>query len=1209
LLFLDYWDKITNRAQGEQWQELHRLHRRKVSMTPFVLLKRLSAAMSYAAALALVVFIFCAGNRASAQSVFGTIVGTVTDASGSAVPVANVRLNNTATNETKTVQSDANGNYTFVDLQPGTYSIGVEKEGFKKLTRSGIEVQVSSAIRVDAGLQVGDTQQTVDVTTETPLLQTQNATIGHEIEQKQVEELALNGRDVFNLIALAPGVVPQGSTMTSGTTVIAGASLQYQIGGGTAGQSAAYVDGAPVNVSYVNGNPIVPVQDSVQEFRVASSDVSPEFGRYGGGIVNITTKGGTNSFHGTMYEFMRNQDFNANGFFTNKAGLPRTKYQQNEYGATFGGPVKKDRSFFFLSWEQVDLRQAGTTTTTVPTAAMLQGNFSQAGIPQLYDPLSTALVNGVETRTPFAGNIIPASRINQTSVTMAHLMFAPPTNGGLTNNYVVGVPKVTDGNVWQARWDHRFGEKNMAFARYTQNNSNYSGSSNFFNTAGTGGKKGSENAVAGDTYTINATTFADFRASYLRSLSFTNPLSEGMNMCVFGPSWCQFNTQMTPGTQLPTPNIVPDNNFNGQPTINEIENIYTLSGSLTKIVGKHNLRFGAEARRIEWGYFQSNTDGTTYTFDAGFTQANPLNALSNSSGYGTASFLLGYPSNGSATEPDKNYGIEHYYGIWANDSWRATNKLTLTVGVRLEDPGSFTERYGSIETWVPNLPQTALSQATGLNLQGGLVLDGSQQRANKSWQNINYMWSPRIGAAYSLTNSTVIRAGYGIAALPNTVCFCLGPYNVPTNNAVSNMVTSLDGGLTPNPATTISNPFPTGLVTPSHSQAYINSLVGNGVDAPVAQQPGAYLETWSIGVQKQWGAGLMGDVTYMGGRGVHLPMYDLNTDQLPDQYLSMGSSLLTPVANPFYGVIPTSSTLGQKTIPQGYLLRPYPQYLYTSELGVDEGDSYYQSLQMKVQKRIKGGVLLATYTLAHLRSDVDVLDPWSEQNRYNVGGGEGVQDNTNIKGKNGEMSLSSFDVPRRAVFSYVTDLPFGQGQKYLSSTHGVVSKLVSGWGFSGTTIFQTGFPMALQDASPNTFENDFAIGNGGPGPPGAGVSRPNYTPGCNTAAPNGSTLQGRLSQWFNTSCFSAPGQFALGTEPRVDPNIRAQGVDNTDVALSKKTTIREGMMLTFRAEAFNVFNRVQFQAAGSQFGASTFGVVSAQTNQPRLIQLSLRLSF
>jgi hypothetical protein len=506
------------------------------------------------------------------------------------------------------------------------------------------------------------------------------------------------------------------------------------------------------------------------------------------------------------------------------------------------------------------------------------------------------------------------------------------------------------------------------------------------------------------------------------------------------------------------------------------------------------------------------------------------------------------------------------------------------------------------------LPQTALSKATGLNLVGGPVLVNSPQYQDRTWQRLHWkLFSPRVGLAYAANDSLVIRAGYGISYLPPVVSFSLGPYNSPLNNSITTMPATLDGGLTPNLGATLSNPFPSGIIPPpGHSQAFVDSLAGQGVGGPLPDQPTPMVQQWNVDVQKQVGAGLMIDVGYAGSRGAHLPLYSVNQDQLPNQYQSMGSDLLTQVSNPFYGVLPPSvGVLGQKTVAKGYLLKPYPQYLYVSAFSPDVGDTFYRALQVKVQKRFGGGgMVMASYAWSHLNGSADVLSTWLEASRFGVGGGNGVQDNTNIKG--GESSLSSFDAPHRLVLSYVVDLPFGKGKHFLRNVTGVADKLASGWGINGITTFQSGFPMAMVLASPNTLVNNWAIGNAGPGT-GAGVSRPNVIAGCNK---NVTGTKGQLLlKYFNTACFAAPGAFEFGNEPRVDPNLRYMGQNNFDFVLLKNTQLTERLGLQFRAEAFNLFNRVQFSPPNTQYGSSSFGQVTAQYNQPRLFQFGLRLSF
>jgi hypothetical protein len=350
----------------------------------------------------------------------------------------------------------------------------------------------------------------------------------------------------------------------------------------------------------------------------------------------------------------------------------------------------------------------------------------------------------------------------------------------------------------------------------------------------------------------------------------------------------------------------------------------------------------------------------------------------------------------------------------------------------------------------------------------------------------------------------------------------------------------------------------------------------------------------------------MVEVGYAGSRGVHLPLYSVNLNQIPNKYIPMGNDLLKQVPNPFYGIIPTSAgVMGQKTVMQGHLLKPYPQYLHISAFSPTMGDSWYRALQTKVQKKVgAAGTLMVAYTWSNFHGSADVLSPWLEANRFGVGGAQGVQDNNNIAA--GESSISSFDAPHRFVASYVLDLPFGKGRKFLNGAGGVVGKLVSGWGINGITTLQSAFPLAFMNANRNALVENFAAGNAGPGT-GAGVTRPNFIAGCNPVVEG--TAQSRLGKWFNTSCYAAPGAFEFGNEPRVSPYLRAAGINNFDFAVAKKTTITERSNLEFRAEFFNLFNRVQFSPPNTQLGNSTFGQVTAQYNQPRLIQFGLRLAF
>jgi hypothetical protein len=423
--------------------------------------------------IAAAMLMFGCASQAAGQSVYGSILGTVTDATNAAVPGVEVTLVNLGTNEQRRAVSDEAGNYTFVNLLPGEYGVSIEKQGFKKVTRQPVTVQVQASVRIDAALQVGDSSQIVEVTAGTPLLQTQESSLGHVVESRRIQEIPLNGRNVLNLVSLVPGVVPQGNTAGNPVTANVNGWGNYQIGGGTANQSATYIDGAPINVSYVNGTSLVPTQDVIQEFRVATNNISPEFGRFAGGIVNMSTKSGTNQLHGSMYEYFRNRSLNANNFFSNRAGQARPAFNQNQFGVTLGGPVVKDKTFYFISYEGFVLRQGTVALNTVPTAAMRQGDFSQTGIPAIFDPLTTT-TTGTPTRTAFGNRQIPAARLSPEAMRLANMLWPLPNQGtGVVNNFQVTYNRPFNYNQYNGRFDHRLGERHLLFGRFTNWHKNY----------------------------------------------------------------------------------------------------------------------------------------------------------------------------------------------------------------------------------------------------------------------------------------------------------------------------------------------------------------------------------------------------------------------------------------------------------------------------------------------------------------------------------------------------------------------------------------------------------------------------------------------------------------------------------------------------------------------------------------------------------------
>ncbi|MBV9746730.1 MAG: carboxypeptidase regulatory-like domain-containing protein, partial [Acidobacteriia bacterium] len=752
---------------------------------------------------------------------YGSVLGTATDATRSAIPGASVVLTNVGTGDRRSAVTDATGNYQFVNLIPGTYRLQVEMTGFKRYTREPIRVEVESSVRIDPTMELGDVNEVLTVSAETSLLQTQTATLGQTVEGRVVQDMPLNGRNVLNLVALAPGVVPQGSTAGSPLGNQAGGTFtnntgwgNYQIGGGMSNQSAFYLDGVPLNTVNANSPGLVPVQDAIQEFRVDSNAVSAEFGRFSGGVVNMASKSGTNEIHGTAYEYLRNKLLNANDFFNNRSGVPLNAFTQNQYGAAASGPVIKDKLFFFFSWENFALRNGKPTLTTVPTAAMRAGDFS--GLPPIYDPYTTcglqglaACASGQPTRTPFPNNMIPASRIDPTAQVLMNEWGLPNLPGNV-NNFAGNTSLGGNQSQETIRGDYTLKGSHRLFGRFTYWSGTSLPSDPFHKDfGGLTTLYGADDAVFGDTYSLSPTTILDFRVSYLRALHAFRPEQTGTNLSQYGPAWAALASQVTL-PEAPLAGVAGFAGFSGV-YIQSVSNEYFLSGSATKIVGRHSLKFGGEARRWDWGFVQSNTAAGSFNFNNVFTAANPLSP--GNTGYSFASYLLGTPSSGSLAGAAKVFQQIYYEGYYLTDSYRVTNSLTLNLGVRLDVDGSFSERYNRTVVWQPGATDP-LGQQVGMNLKGQLAfVDSPAYPSRNQLGSAKPLAAPRVGIAWSAAKNTVIRTGYGLSWVsPEQINYSLPPFQSAINAATTTMVTSVNGGLTP--LNTLSNPFPGGLIEP-----------------------------------------------------------------------------------------------------------------------------------------------------------------------------------------------------------------------------------------------------------------------------------------------------------------------------------------------------------------------------------------------------------
>ncbi len=1127
---------------------------------------------------------------ASAQDFYGSLVGRVADNTGALVRDASVTLTSSATSEKREARTDDSGSYRFLDLLPGSYRVEIGSPGFKRFVQERIDVRVDTVVVLNASLALGDVREAVNVQDKALLLDTQGASVGQVIEGRQVQDIPLDGRNVMNLVALVPGVIPQGGTQgssagnytVSGDATNAAGFGNYQIGGGLAGQGAFFFDGSSLNQVLSNDTVLVPTQDAVQEFRVVTSVPGPEFGVFAGGVVSFTSKSGSNGFHGSAYEYLRNTVLDANNFFNNETDVARSQLVQNQFGVTVGGPVVKNRTFFFFNYEGFTRRNGIPFEGRTPTPAELRGDFSAD--PPIYDPQT-----GQQFSCNGVLNMICQNRIDPTAKVMASVLhYWPVPNANLEGgavNYSVNAAAGADTNQYNARIDQILSDKQRLFGRYTYWSINTHPTQYVFGTTGSGpqslfrGLVADQQIVLGDVYTFTPSMVGDLRLSYLRARTPFAPANNNVDLSQFGPFWAGISGSLT-HQQFPDPIVIgtiPYPYGGMDVTIDDAANNYAISASLTKILGRHTLKVGADIRRYDFREQQTVSASGLFVFAGIFTSG----ALSPPGSGVTpiADFMLGDITPVAGTSGFETaveaHADQDYQGYYLNDIFQVSHSLTINLGLRWDIPGSYTEADDRNTALLPQL-------------QSPLVLVRSSQYPSRHDLEDHYrLFAPRLGLAYQFNGHTVIRAGYGINFLPQGVGVA-GPWDSPINSATSSVPF---GG-------TLSNPLlGTPLLQPiGRNESALSTFIGQSIQSRIPYQSFPYMQQWNLNLQEAIGVGALFKVGYAGSRGEHIPLgvpaleigdvgADLN--QLSPKFYSLGAALLQPAANPAVCEVPVCKV--------GQTLRPYPSYQGVEADSDFAGDTYYNSLQAGIEKRFSyGGAILADYTWAKLISNSEGVSPFLELDTLGSGA---IQDYTNLRG---ERSLALFDVPQRFVLSYALELPFGRGKRFYAGARGTANHFVSGWTVSGITTFASGFPLGISSAAPNNLSTFF----------GAGTIRPNVLPACHKSA-GGSILHSVMAgtSVVNAACFAAPDPFSLGNESRVDPTLRAQGINNWDFSASKTTRLTEQARLDFRVEFFNLFNRVQFGPPNTSFGGSLFGKITSQGNNPRQVQLSLRASF
>jgi len=1150
----------------------------------------------------LVLLLLTVGCAWTVWSQTAAVTGQVTDPSGANVPGVGVTVTNTDTGIHRKVLSNAEGLYTVPLLRPGPYRIAVEKTGFQPMVREGVLLQVDQALRLDFALQVGAVSQTVEVPGTAPLVETETASVGQVVQRQQVTELPLLGRNPYALAGLVAGVrIAQGM---NGLPVDIISTSYISINGARANQNEYLLDGAPNTAAAQNQPVVYPSVDDVQEFKVQTNAYSAEYGRAAGGVFNVVTKSGTNELHFTAYEFLRNNDLNANDWFANSAGQQIPPFRFNQFGGTVGAPLVlpdvyngRNRTFFFLSTELVRFTQGATFTGTVPTAAELSGNFSQtrnaAGQPPtIYDPASTrSNGSGGFARDPVPGNMIPSNRIDPISRKIATYWPAPDAAGATfshINNFVRTDANIIQKNTWSGRVDQNLNDANRFFARVTRDDSPWVralpyGKGNLASPTGGPQDFGRSNTVVEEDHIFSPTLIGLVRASFSRLSNLRKAASFGFDLTQLGfPA----NVEQQLGAAFPffpvititgytvnssiSNTVIPAAAALGSTgTIAQFMNQAAVEGQITKVFSRHNLKAGAETRILRYNLLQNNDAADQFTFGNGFTQGPNPSAPSANSGYAFATFLFGVP--GGTYNPTAALAMQTLYCAgYLQDDWKTTNRLTLNLGLRYELELPRTDRFNQLTNF--NYSAAPPLNAPGMNLRGALSFVGVDGVSRYDANPVYHDFAPRFGLAYRLNSKTAIRAGGGIFYGSSTgFGGSSSGYGVSGFEASTSVVTSLDGVT---PIVTFANPYPTGLNQPTGNKLGPATLLGQAITfydrGNVLPRGGQ----WNFDIQRELPGSILLDAGYVGTRGLKLPI-SLTLNQLPDADLSLNDGLRQQALNPFYGQI-SVGTLASKTVSQAQLLRPYPHFLDVTSQNASAAYSTYHALQVKVEKRYaKGLTLLTSYTYSKMM-DLNTGD-WSGET---LGGG-GIQDSNN---RRADWSVSSLDQTHRLSVNAVYQLPFFRTQ------HGFISRIFGGWEAGMIGSLFSGGPLGITSAVNNTYAQ-------------GGGQRPNWS--GKSASLSNPTPQ----LWFDTSQFSAPPSYAFGNAPRTYSGLRDDGTREIDVSLMKNTRLREKLHLQFRAEAFNLTNAPRFAPPGQSFGAPGFGVVSSQSNQPRVLQFALKLLY
>jgi hypothetical protein len=1075
----------------------------------------------------------------------GEINGLVTDAQSAAVPGATVTATNTATAVARPTVTNETGGYAIAGLPPGVYTVEVVLSGFRTVRHDEVRVETGVTIRLDVALMVGGLNEAITVTAAAPARRA-TASLGQVVSSEKVAALPLNGRSFITLASLVPGVaLPQGSQLP-------------RINGGRPRTNEYLFDGVSVLQPEPGQVAFFPNVDSIQEFKIETNSPPAEFGRFNGGVINLTTKAGTNALHGTAFEFFRHEAMNARNFFQ-AANTTKPEFRRNQYGGVLGGPLLRNRTFFFVDYQGQRQDMQRTVLSTVPTMAQRQGVFTQ----NIYDPATTAS-NGAGgfTRTQFSNNTIPLDRIDPVARALL-ARFPEPTSAGTANNYRRTASEIDDQNQWTVRLDHVAASGNdRLFGRLTNFRGTFEpvtplpeGSGT---TTGTLGPQDTTSWALATNYqhTFSSTLLNELRVGDTRRTVHRTAArlasSAGSALNIPGiPSTAQF------------PNTLPTFNITGYQILGSPVNtasdfntsVTEVADTLTWVRGRHTFKTGFAWRWERLNVIQPPSPTGSFTFNQ---LGSDLPGTANT-GAPLASFLLGQVQNFSidlqTSAIQERARFQEYF---IQDDWKISNRLTITPGLR----------------YTLNFPSTEINGQVGVfNLQTRLLEYPGDQPVRPLKKN---NFGPRLGIASRLTDKTLFSTGYGLVWIE--MAGITTPFTTPTFPFLQTVSQRALSNVTP--AFVLQNGPSVAPIEPTPTAG-----LGQGVFAVDATLGSGYVQQWNASVQRELTSSMSVEVAYVGSKITHVGIPDTNLNQLTPEQLALGATLQQTVPNPYFGIIPRSSSLGDPTITRAQLLKPYPQHTTVSLYRNNVGTTEYRGLATKLEQRLSRGLsYLVSYTRSRLMDDASSVFDASI-----LTGPVANYPVADSFDRSRERDLSTGDIPHVFVASAVWDIPWGVGRARRG--HGVLGALANDWTVAVVVTRQSGIPVAVTQ---QTNFNAFA---------GFGTQRPNLV-----GDPELPADERTPARWFNTAAFTAAPVFTLGSASR-NP-IRGPGFKNVDLAISRRIPMpmRSGTALELRAEAFNLLNTPPFANPGATQGAATFGVISA-AGDPRVVQLAAKFLF